>query len=283
MDILFLNANSGCPIAQCELGFYYYRTGNINESIKWYDLSARQGFMVSQRSLGFIYLDCIGDINEAIKFFSFSALRNDYVSQCKLKEINGSKASPNAKCQLGFFYYKIGNYGEAIRWYLDSAEQGCTDANYDLAHLYLKGIGVEQDTIEARDHFLVSAKNNRVDAQYNVGLIYLDKLKDMTLAYKWLKRATNGGHPDAKEKLQYFKNIRMTIKTDLHRYDAKNTGEGISYLFFCNFLKFLSNDLKGLDDPLISSWITKYLTKYFIKLDRDFDSSLIQTWFDAVY
>lgn len=87
--------------------------------------------------MGFIYLDCVKDANRAIIYFSFTAIQKDYTAQCKLKEIDTSMINARAKCQLGFYYYKTNNYTEAIKWYLDSAENGCTDANYDLAHLLI--------------------------------------------------------------------------------------------------------------------------------------------------
>lgn len=44
--------------------------------------------------------------------------------------------------------------------------------------------------MKARDHFLISAKNGRIDAQYNLGILYLDKLKDAVMAYNYLKMAS---------------------------------------------------------------------------------------------
>lgn len=282
MDRLYLNANGGCPIAQCDLGFHYYKLHNIPESIRWYELSAQKGSINSLRSLGFIYLDNIRDIDQAIYYFTLSALRDDDISHRKLKEINVSNVSARSKCLLGFYYYKMGNNTKALKWYLASASQGCTDANYDLGHLYWKGTGVEQDFNKALDHFLISANNNRLDAQYMLGFLYMET-KNLKMAYEWFSLAANNGEPNSKEKLRYFKNMRKQIKSKLQQYIEKNTGEGISYLFFCNFMLFLSNDLKDMNDPLLSSWITKYLTKYFVERDPNFDDSVIQTWFDELY
>jgi len=60
---------------------------------------------------------------------------------------------------------------------------------------------VNTDAKESLRHYLFAAERGFVDAQFNLGVKYhngdgVEKNEDLALI--WLKRAADGGHPDAK-------------------------------------------------------------------------------------
>jgi hypothetical protein len=48
------------------------------------------------------------------------------------------------------------DYAEAAYWYRLAAEQGCADAQYELAYLFEHGLGVPLDYAEAAHWYLRS-------------------------------------------------------------------------------------------------------------------------------
>ncbi len=93
-----------------------------------------------------------------------------------------------------------GNYEDAAKWYLKSAEQGDAQAQHDLAVLYVNGTGVPQDYAEAVKWFALAAAQGDVESQYSLGLRYLkgDKVEqDFAESVKWFRMAADQGNADA--------------------------------------------------------------------------------------
>lgn len=76
------------------------------------------------------------------------------------------------------------------------AQKGNAKAQNEVAFMYLKGIGVNQDYQEAIKWFKISANNGNAEAQFNLGLQY-DKANNLTEAAKWYKKAAEQGFADA--------------------------------------------------------------------------------------
>lgn len=117
--------------------------------------------------------------------------------------------SAQAQCYMGM-NYDAGtgvkqNYIEAAKWYRKAAEQGNSSAANNLAHLYAVGKGVEVNFSEAGRWFLFAAEGGDVNAQYTIGLWYLNGYQgweqNRSVGIKWLKTAANNGNVDAKIKL----------------------------------------------------------------------------------
>ena len=64
------------------------------------------------------------------------------------------------------------DYAEAAKWYRKAAEQGDTDAQYNLGVMYDNGRGVTQDYAEAAKWYRKGAEQGYADAQYNLGMMY---------------------------------------------------------------------------------------------------------------
>jgi TPR repeat protein len=83
------------------------------------------------------------------------------------------------------------------------ADEGDSDAQYQLANMYRNGKGVERDDVVAAGLYLQAAESGNVQAQYNLGVITaLGKglPKDNVRAYMWLLLAAAEGHSIAPDK-----------------------------------------------------------------------------------
>jgi TPR repeat protein len=61
----------------------------------------------------------------------------------------------------------VQDYAEAVRWYKLSAAQGLANAQYNLGLMYLQGQGVVQDTIKAHMWFNIAAVKGMKSAVEN--------------------------------------------------------------------------------------------------------------------
>src|SRR5688572_30673468 len=65
-----------------------------------------------------------------------------------------------------------GDFGIAARMYRPLAEAGVAVAQNNLGSLYARGLGVNQDHVEANRLYLVAAENGLAEAQNNLGFQY---------------------------------------------------------------------------------------------------------------
>ncbi len=84
---------------------------------------------------------------------------------------------------------------EAIKLLEQAAETGHQMAAFDLGLLFLEGTRVSKDRTKALNWFTRSAEMGQVDAQYFLGLAYRES--DTSQSLMWLNRAAMGGHAAA--------------------------------------------------------------------------------------
>ena len=87
---------------------------------------------------------------------------------------------------------------QAAFWYRKSAEQGVLRAQYDLGVMYYSGQGVPQDYTQAAFWYRKAAEQGNSDAQYNLGMMYQRGQgvpEDYTQASSWFRKATEQGDP----------------------------------------------------------------------------------------
>ena len=93
-------------------------------------------------------------------------LKKTELEELTLKADNGDSEAQN---NLGHIYYNgkgvKQDYVEAFKWYKKSAEQGNSTAQYNLAIMYLKGQGIEKDKEEANKWLQKSADQGDEDAK----------------------------------------------------------------------------------------------------------------------
>jgi len=64
------------------------------------------------------------------------------------------------------------NLQQAAAWYLKAAEQGNTDAQFNLGAMYEHGIGMPADPKQAAYWYRPAAESGDIDALSNLGVLY---------------------------------------------------------------------------------------------------------------
>ena len=104
--------------------------------------------------------------------------------------------------------YQRGDYASAFREIRSLAEQGDVFAQSNLAHLYLKGLGVPKNEGEAMKWYRKAAGQGYAGAQYDLGLMYANgegvPVNDIK-AYMWWTLASAQGQKGAAGNLDILK------------------------------------------------------------------------------
>jgi len=140
-------AEMGSPEAQLALSGIYAK--NPSKSFKWCKASAENGCLQAQLILGQMYEMGVGvgkNSTAAIMWLKKAADAGDATAERYL----------GYKYQMGLEGIAK-NYQQAFRYYMLAAEQGDSIAQGAIALLYLGGIGVPKDYIEALAWFNISA------------------------------------------------------------------------------------------------------------------------------
>jgi TPR repeat protein len=91
------------------------------------------------------------------------------------------------------------DYGQAALHLRSAAERGDPEAQYNLASLYEKGLGVACDLGEALHWYELSAAGGIVEAQASLGLLYATgQQPNYVRAYLWFQLAAEKGNAAAK-------------------------------------------------------------------------------------
>jgi len=104
-------------------------------------------------------------LNEGVQAYK----KKDYLRALIEFRSLAEQGNTDALYNLGQMY-RLGegvqqNDAEAVKWYLLAAEKGDADAQYNLGQMYRQGIGVPQDNAEAVKWYLLAAKQSNVNAQ----------------------------------------------------------------------------------------------------------------------
>ena len=148
------------PEEMYELGKKYYVSQEYTEAVKWYKLSAEQGYAQAQNYIGYCYQHGKGvkkDYEEAVKWYRLSAEQGNSYAQKNL-----------GNCYYDGYGVKR-NYNEAVKWYKLSAEHGNPYGQCHLGDCYYYGKGVKKDYAEAVKWYKLAADNGSYIAK--------DKLK----------------------------------------------------------------------------------------------------------
>jgi TPR repeat protein len=122
------------PVTQYHLGIYYEET-DIDKSKKWYQLSAKAGYVPS------IYNLAVMETDEKKKIKMYKKLDD-----------------PDAQCNLANIYLNKGNVNKAVELYKKSAKNKNVYACYNLSLLYRQGMGVKKSYKKALKYMDLSLK-----------------------------------------------------------------------------------------------------------------------------
>ena len=102
----------------------------------------------------------------------------------------------------GLEAYKQGDYAAAFKEWTLPAEQGHMDAQYYMGLLYLQGLGMKRDFAQARFWFEKAAEQGHYGAQHNLGTFHVKGLgglkRDERQAVEWFTIAADRGYRDSK-------------------------------------------------------------------------------------
>ena len=99
-------------------------------------------------------------------------LKKDYLTTLREWKPLADQGNTDAQFNLGRMYcYGRGvprDYKTVVKWYRRAAEQGDVDAQNNLGEMYDKGKGVPQDDKTAMKWFTLAAEQGDADAQNNL-------------------------------------------------------------------------------------------------------------------
>jgi len=94
---------------------------------------------------------------------------------------------------------------EAVRWWLQSAQNGIAEAQNRMGYLYEYGLGVPQDFREAARYFNSAAEQKLAVSEYNLGHMYQygqGVQQDLVSALMWFTLAAAKGDAEAKKRVE---------------------------------------------------------------------------------
>lgn len=243
------SAEQGNIHAQLKLGCNYFEGDgveqNFEESAKWFQKAAEQGEYQARGLLGVHYYLGLGveqSYDKAVNCFLKSIKDGGqdvpsnvqyYMGKCYLegtgieKDINqgfkwlneaANKEDAEAQCELGHFYEKRVNEGEAKKknreekiawvkekeelyknaamWYKKAAENGSDEGRELLGACYISGLGVEKNLELGARYIEQAANNEAVWAQNFMGKAYKNGVgvkKNVETSMQWYKKAAENG------------------------------------------------------------------------------------------
>ncbi len=122
---------------------------------------------------------------------------------------------------------------KAAYWIHKAAEQKLPGACYNYGILLNNGWGVQWNPFDAYNYFLEAAHNDMPQAEYLIGLSYIDNLivkRNWSEAYKWIKKSANSNFKPAIATLNELrKNVSFSkIDTTLTDDQSKGTGNNLN-------------------------------------------------------
>ena len=103
--------------------------------------------------------------------------------------------------------YLRNDYGKTAKELEGLANLGEPRAQYDLALLYDKGLGVPQSDAEALRWYTRAADQGDARAQYNLGLMYMNgqgTTPNLVMAYYWISLSVAQGNQNAPAARDYL-------------------------------------------------------------------------------
>ena len=132
-----------------------------------------------------------------------AALGQDAAAQAELEalRLNAERGNPASQYALGLRYANgAGGVArdpvEALRWYRLSGEQGHVPAQFAVAAMYDRGVGVAADATEATRWYEAAARQGHAGAQHNLAAAYEEGRGvglSLPLARQWYTEAAGAG------------------------------------------------------------------------------------------
>ena len=214
MDSIIHAAQAGDKDAQYDLGNHYFSGDgvgtNYTEAVKWFRLSAMQGFAPAQHNLGWMYAKGAGvaqDYREALQWYLKSAKQGYPMAQHKVG--------------LAFTYGEgvVRDDIEAVKWFRRAADQGDAFGEIGLGRSYENGFGVPQNDKEAFKWYFKGAQQGETPGQFFVAEYYRTGTgiqNDPVEAYKWYSLVASKSDEDgwAKKAVAALDQLRLQLTSE---------------------------------------------------------------------
>lgn len=116
--------------------------------------------------------------------------------------------------------YEVGNFTEALQMLEKLAKEGDSRAQYEVALMYLQGIGTTVDPMMGGKWMLAAANNGNTTAMVEIGGRHeagVNAEKNPIVAFTWFRRAAIAGDAIGKYKLAMMYETGEGVPEDLPR------------------------------------------------------------------
>ena len=220
LNYLQAAVDKNLAVAQYYLGMKYYAglgvQKNTRKARQLFEQAAQSDYLQDQFQLANFYDKGIGgpqDPSTATQWF-IRAAENGYGPD---KNNLPSRFIPGGVVLL--------NFHGVIFWLNNSPQKHDSDAMRDLAYMYYKGIGVDQNFQQAHDLLLTPAEEGSGLALFLLGEIYatgghgIDK--NLTQSKKWFLLSQKTGYKEAQKRLQQLSKHSASLDKDKIKHKKK--------------------------------------------------------------
>jgi len=191
---------------------------NQNNKIKYHSLSNEMSALYNKLLLK-------GKSQEQIAYYTKSWLiQNNDKYKSPLTTLKTHTDCGQCSWLIGFFYAHgiktETDFGQAVKWYQQSAKTGYAAAQCSLGLCYFLGTGVEKNNQKAFELYQKAAEQGYVRAQHNLGSCYSNGIgveKNIQKAVELYQKATSQGFAAAKYNLGIFYNNGIGVKKNIKK------------------------------------------------------------------
>lgn len=238
---------------------YRYGLGTKEQTTlarKWFTKAAKQGHADAQYELGIQFQKGIGAQKNrkiAIKWLNKSAKQGNKKAKRLLAKYSPSKP-------------KLSPAEQFMKTNIRLARKGNASAQFKLGKAYRDGKKTKVNLKKSYYWFKKAAKQNHTDAQYNLALIYITgnaaAKKDIQKAKEWLTKAANKNHKPSNKKLNELAVIAQNEQRELKFQavvDEANNGNAAQQ--FDLGMRYLLGYQVAIDKQQAFYWINKAAAK----------------------
>lgn len=179
------------PRAQTLLGLAYLNGDGVErhreEGLRLLKLAADQGYTDAQYALAQAWYLQVALRPQAIALFESAANYGHLRAQVKLGELY---KSGEIGAKSGAHRHHSLHLQRAFEWFSKAADQGNTDALFELGQLHAQGLGTKQDFESAAQCYLQAASSGHAKAAFNLGFLHAHGQgveQDLVKAYQWYR------------------------------------------------------------------------------------------------
>ena len=183
----------------------HYNYMDESEAVKFYHISAKNGYSVAQYTLALMYQTGLGfeekNEVEAMKWYEQAASQGCSEAMYALAIMNHNRTEKN--------------FGKAAELLWKSANQGNAQAQYYFGLMKERGISMAQNIAVAYNYFKLSANLGNAPAQYKLAAYGIGVSQDADEAIKWYRRAAYQGFFGSKKHYEVLsKNRSLAYSCD---------------------------------------------------------------------